>query len=282
MSSFVPDSSSSHEERALVPADNSALCVDVIHAVPSSNILPIPPHLTLIPRQLLRDMNWGPRFKHYVHTPRCSINHWLSVEILTYIFLYAIEACDMTSYQIVTVCRRWRNVINGMTHLWSTLRLGTWTDIENVDIWLERSKQGPLTIKIDPQRDAKKPSSSPPYAGLEYAFKSVDRWQNLVIASFPTPEVFGCVVHALTAKPMVHLKFLEVGHRCQDSATFTASRASIPRPCSGFGRGTRATQVVPGQGTRGATRGVGMGYASYPRPTPPGYSDYTEWGTCCT
>ena len=62
----------------------------------------------------------------------------------------------------------------------------------------------------------------------------------------------------------------------------TASRASIPRPCSRFGRGTRATRVVPGQGTRGATRGVGMGYAEYPRPTPPGYSDYTEWGTCCT
>jgi len=63
---------------------------------------------------------------------------------------------------------------------------------------------------------------------------------------------------------------------------FTASRVLIPHPCSGFGRGTRATQVIPGQGTRGATRGVGMGYASYPRPTLPGYSDYMEWGTCCT
>ena len=219
MSSFVPGAPSSHKERVLVPADNSAPYVDVIRAARSSNILPIPSHLTFIPRQLLTDVNWGPRFKHYVHTPRRSINHWLFVEILANIFLYAIEAHDMTSYQLVTVCRRWRNVINGMTHLWSTLRLGTWTEIDNVDIWLERSKQGPLTIHIDPQRDAKNPLSSPPYAGLQFAFKSVDRWQHLVIAAFPTPEVFGCVVDALTAKPMGQLIFLEVGHRCQDSAT---------------------------------------------------------------
>jgi len=77
-------------------------------------------------------------------------------------------------------------------------------------------------------------------------------------------------------------KFLSLHHLTVLPPTFTASRALIPCLCSGFGRGTRATRVVPGQGTRGATRGVGMGYASYPRPTPPGYSDYTEWGTCCT
>jgi len=55
------------------------------------------------------------------------------------------------------------------------------------------------------------------------------------------------------------------------SRPFTASRASIPRPCSRFGWGMHAMQVIPRQGTRGATCGVGMGY-----------SDYMEWGTCCT
>jgi len=44
----------------------------------------------------------------------------------------------------------------------------------------------------------------------------------------------------------------------------------------------RATQVVPRQGMRGVMGGVGMGYALYLRPTLPGYSDYTEWGMCCT
>ena len=67
--------------------------------------------------------------------------------------------------------------------------------------------------------------------------------------------------------------------------SLTASRASIPRPCSGLRAGYACYAGRTGQGTRGATRGVGMGYAEYaeyPRPTPPGYSDYTEWGTCCT
>jgi len=69
MSSFVPGSSPSHEERVLVPADNRGPYVGIIRAVPSSNILPIPSHLTLVPRQLLTEVNWGPRFKHYVLEP---------------------------------------------------------------------------------------------------------------------------------------------------------------------------------------------------------------------
>ena len=215
------DALSPHEERALIPADHNASDVDIIHTVPPWNILPVPSHVISIPNQLLTDVNWGPRFRHYVHSPRRSINQWLSVEILAHIFLYAVDAYQMTPHQLVAVCRRWRNVINGMTHLWSTLRLGTWTEIQNVDIWLERSKEEPLTVNIDPRKDAEKPSSSPPYAGLEYAFKSVNRWQHLVVASFPTPEVLGDAVVVRTAKPMDSLKSLEVGHRCHDSATLS-------------------------------------------------------------
>ena len=66
------------------------------------------------------------------------------------------------------------------------------------------------------------------------------------------------------------------------TGTVTASRALIPHPCSRFRWGMHAMWVVPGQGMRGATCGVGMGYAKYPRPTLPGYSDHTEWGMCCT
>jgi hypothetical protein len=211
MTSFVPGPSWS----------NRVSDIEIVRALPSPIILPIPCYVASRPRQLLRAVNWGPRFKHYVHIPRRSINHWLSVEILAYIFLYIVESSQIIPYQLVSVCRRWRNVINSMANLWSTLRLGTWTEIENVHIWLERSKEGPLVVSIDPQRDAKRPISSLPYAGLQYAFKSVDRWQDLVITSFTTAAVFDGAVDFQTAKPMGHLKSLEVGYRCQDSATLT-------------------------------------------------------------
>ena len=141
--------------------------------------------------------------------------------MLTNIFLYAVEAYQMTPYQLVAVCRRWRNVINGMSHLWSTLRLGTYTEIENIDIWLDRSGQALLTIKIDPRRDIEIRSDDKPYAGLQHALSSVDRWQNLVVASSPTPEAFGEAVDFRTAKPFERLTSLELGQRCQDSATLT-------------------------------------------------------------
>ena len=158
---------------------------------------------------------------HYVHPPRRSINQFLSIEMLTDIFLYAVEAYQMTPYQLVAVCRRWRNIINGMSHLWSTLCLWTYTEIENIDIWLDRSRNGPLTVKIDPQRDMGRQSNDQPYAGLQYALRSIYRWQSLVIASSLTHETFGEAVDFQTAKPFEHLTSIELGQRCQDSSTLT-------------------------------------------------------------
>ena len=184
-------------------------------------MLPLPSRIIPPPSQLLTVPSWGPRFMHYAHSPRRSINQFLSIEMLTDIFLYAVEAFQMTPYQLVAVCRRWRNVINGMSHLWSTLRLGTHTEIENIDIWLDRSRQGPLTVNIDPQRDIESRSDDKPYAGLQYALKSIDRWQSLVIASSPTPEAFGETVNFQAAKSFEYLVSLDLGQRCEHSATLS-------------------------------------------------------------
>jgi hypothetical protein len=147
MPSPFPVSPSLHWEPVLLPADNSAY--SAIQAGLPFNVHPVPSRIASGPTQLLTDVNWGPHFMHYIHSPCHSINNWLSIEILTDIFLYAVEAHHMSPYQLVTVCHHWRNVINSMTHLWSALQLGTWTEIENVHLWIERSRQAPLTITID-------------------------------------------------------------------------------------------------------------------------------------
>jgi hypothetical protein len=83
MAPFLPGSSPSYCERTLHSVDMNNH--GVVSAWPSLNVLPIPSRIASGPRLLLTDMNWGPRFKHYVHAPRRSINNWLSVEILSHI-----------------------------------------------------------------------------------------------------------------------------------------------------------------------------------------------------
>jgi hypothetical protein len=91
--------------------------------------------------------------------------------------------------------------------------------MENVHLWLERSREGPLAVTIDPQRDMRKPSSDSAYAGLQYALRSMDRWQHLVVASTPIPDAFGSFVDIQAAMPMGHLTSLQLGERCQNSVT---------------------------------------------------------------
>jgi F-box-like len=61
---------------------------------------------------------------------RKSINTYLPMELLREIFLYNIEVNQMKSGHLASVCRRWRFVITTMSSLWSTLRVGTWTERE--------------------------------------------------------------------------------------------------------------------------------------------------------
>jgi len=78
-----------------------------------------------------------------------TINTYLPMELLREIFLYCIESNHMKSGQLASVCRYWRSVITTMAHLWSTLRVGTWTETEQVTTWLQRAY--PKKVIVDPQ-----------------------------------------------------------------------------------------------------------------------------------
>jgi hypothetical protein len=85
-----------------------------------------------------------------------TINTYLPMELLREIFLYSIESNQMKSGQLASVCRYWRSVITTMAHLWSTLRVGTWTETEQVVTWLQRAY--PKKVIIDPQEIVWSPS----------------------------------------------------------------------------------------------------------------------------
>jgi hypothetical protein len=157
--------------------------------------------------------------------PRNAINTYLPMELLREIFLYTIESNHMKSGQLAAVCRYWRFVISIIAHLWSTLRVGTWTETEQVVIWLQRAF--PKKVIIDPQRDSQNPSDVPMFAALQNAFASTDQWHELSISSFP-PENLASQLGVEVANPMNLLKMLHVSAGCVDSPSLAHLLNLVP------------------------------------------------------
>jgi len=154
-----------------------------------------------------------------------SINTYLPMELMREIFLYCIESNQMKSGRLASVCRYWRSVITILSHLWSTLRVGTWTEMERVAIWLQRAH--PKKIVIDPQSDSRSPSEAPMFAALQNSLTSTSQWNELTISSFP-PEHLVSQLGVQVASPMKVLKVLHVAAGCVGSPSFAQLLKLVP------------------------------------------------------
>ena len=156
---------------------------------------------------------------------RKTINTYLPVELLREIFLYSIEANQMKSGRLASVCRLWRSVVTSIASLWSTLRVGTWTETERVAFWLQRAY--PKKVIIDPQRDIQSPSEAPMFAALRNTLTTTGQWNELSIASFP-PESLASQLGVQVAGPMGVLKVLHVAAECVDSPLLSHLLSLVP------------------------------------------------------
>jgi hypothetical protein len=154
-----------------------------------------------------------------------SINTYLPMELLGEIFLYSIEVNQMKSGQLASVCRYWRSVITSIASLWSTLRVGTWTETEQVTTWLQRAY--PKKVIIDPQRDSQSSSRAPIFAALQNSLTSTSQWNELTISSFP-PENLASQLDVQVASPMNVLKVLHVAPGCVYSSSFALLLNLVP------------------------------------------------------
>jgi len=143
-----------------------------------------------------------------------TINTYLPMELMREIFLYCIKSNRMKSGQLASVCRYWRSVITTLPKIWSTLRVGTWTERERVAIWVQRAY--PKKIVIDTQRDHQLSSNALPLAALRDALARTHQWQELTISSFP-PENAASPLGFQIASPMTLLKALHVEAGCMRS-----------------------------------------------------------------
>jgi hypothetical protein len=168
----------------------------------------------------LGDTRLFPRYNRYR-----GINIYLPMELLREIFLYSIESNHMKSGQLASVCRYWRSVITTIAHLWSTLRVGTWTETEQVATWLQRAY--PKKVIIDPQGDSQRPSEAPMFAALQNSLTSTSQWNELTISSFP-PEHLASQLGVQVAGPMNVLKVLHIAVGCVHSPSFAHLLDLVP------------------------------------------------------
>jgi len=154
-----------------------------------------------------------------------TINTYLPMELMGEIFLYCIESNQMKSGQLASVCRYWRSVITTLPSLWSTLRVGTWTERERVAIWLQRAY--PKKIVIDTQRDGQLSSNTLPLAALQDTLSHTHQWHELTISSFP-PENAASPLGFQLASPMNMLKGLHVEAGCIHSPSFAHLLSLVP------------------------------------------------------
>jgi len=169
------------------------------------------------------------RYWKSVLTTLKTINTYLPTELMQEVFLYCIKSNQMKSGQLASVCRSWRSAISSMSHLWSTLRVGTWTETERVATWSQRAY--PKKIVIDTQRDRQLPSNALPLGALQDALAHTRQWDELTISSFP-PENLASQLGVQVANPMKVLKVLNIGAECVHSPSFTHLLNLVPTEAS--------------------------------------------------
>jgi len=112
-----------------------------------------------------------------------------------------------------------------MPHLWSTLRVGTRTETEQVTTWVQRAY--PKKVFIDTQRDRESPSEAPAFAALQDALSSTGQWNELTISSLP-PEDLASGLGFQSARPMSVLRALHVVAGCVYSPSFMHLLELVP------------------------------------------------------
>jgi hypothetical protein len=151
-------------------------------------------------------------------------NHidFLPHEILGEIFSFTFQEDREDIYNLLGVCKLWRDLVNDNAHFWSTLRIRTWTEEDQVKTWLTRSR-GLLNVAIDTgiASHSRENRWQAPYAGFQEVIRSASSWQKLVILSFPSDNASETLRFTPDSGAEIpNLKSVEVSSHCQQSTRF--------------------------------------------------------------
>ena len=118
---------------------------------------------------------------------QCSVTliFCLPVEILREIFDIALDSGEPRT-GLMDVCQDWRRTIEGMSNLWTSVKVQAWTTAESVQKTLIRAGGHPLVVEIDIENIDS--TLEEPYSALSVAATSASQWENLTIMSLCQSE----------------------------------------------------------------------------------------------
>src|SRR5258706_824396 len=122
--------------------------------------------------------------QHQNYKLKCAVTpiQRLPVEILTDIFHMAFDFGEPQT-GLMLVCQQWSAIIEGMSSVWTSLELGTWTTPERVQQLLGRAGILPLNVEIDIEEVGSRVESL--YSAVAMAANKASQWVALTITSLP-------------------------------------------------------------------------------------------------
>jgi hypothetical protein len=134
----------------------------------------------------------------------------LPIEILRKIFSLALDF-GQSRMRLMHVCRHWRAIVEGMSNIWTSLKLQASTAPESVQQSLHRAHTRPLVVEVDIDRAEIMKEGH--YSALAIAAMSAPQWETLIITSLPQSEHAVQYIHGLLStklSPMNQLRHLRV------------------------------------------------------------------------
>jgi len=118
---------------------------------------------------------------------QCSVTpiYYLPVEVLTKILHIALDTGELQT-ELMSVCRYWHKTIEGMSNIWTSLKLQACTAPERVRQSLNRAGTLPLTVEIDINKAGDMTEGV--YSALAIAANNSSQWETLTITSLPQSE----------------------------------------------------------------------------------------------
>ena len=109
----------------------------------------------------------------------------LPVEIFREIFYIVLDSGE-PRIGLMHVCQDWRRAIEGMSNLWTSIKVQAWTAPESVQQTLVRAGGRPLVVEIDVERTDS--ALEGPYSALSVAVTCASQWDALTIMSLRQSE----------------------------------------------------------------------------------------------
>jgi hypothetical protein len=143
----------------------------------------------------------------------------LPAEILTEIFRIDFEGRG-SAIKLMLVCQTWYRAVEGMTSIWHSLNLATWTPRDRVERILKMAGRLNVAIHVDGDVEGEGRGGEA-YSALALVADYASRWTKLTIDSLPYEQHLRPTPSFASLSPIKGLNYLKVASQAESSPLLT-------------------------------------------------------------